>query len=275
MNRFMNFTARVAVPAVVLAAAGMPAFAQSSEPQPPNFQITEGPMTTGGTTSNVVTANRIQGSYTEDFTTTGGTAASGTFSTSALFTATGYSLNDAAVAPVRINGEEPSGYGLYATFSAAGNFMQSGGDRSFTGTSGTVTLFLDPNSNTVTNGQVAPTGTTSDDRILGTSSLLGINSGNIRAGANNGDFRLTFGNFALTDTGRMFFTSPNPFYSEVTIRGNFNNFPIPAVGLTARVGGSANASFALLPAQVPEPGSLALMSVALFGLAAAARRRKS
>lgn len=273
MNRFMNFTARMAAPAIVFAAVSAPALAQPA----PQFTVTESPAVTGGTTTNSFRADRIQGSYIEDFTTTGGTPASGSFTTQAYFTATGYSLNEQAVSGVQLNGVEPGGYRLYALFNANGTFTNNAGDRTFTGSNGSVSLYLDPQSNTARNdANLGSQGTnTGDDRLLGSSSLLGINSGNIRGGDNNGDFRLTFDNFSLTDAGRQFLTDPNPFYSVVTIRGNFNSFNIPAIGLTARIGGSANAAFELVPGRVPEPGSLALMSVAMLGLAAAARRRKS
>lgn len=219
-----------------------------------------------GSAANLFTADQINGNYTERVTFTG----PNTFATAATFGVGGFFNNGSPVSPTQLNGLEPGGYKLYASFFASGTFNTVGTVTTFTGLTGSINLFADPLSNST-----ATPGTTAfdpivvagggDDYSLGSTTSLTAGQGRFDSSTlNNGDFELIFDNFVLTGPpggGDAFFIAPRPFYFIVDINGNFTQFPV-AVGTTATTTGSANAFFV---AAVPEPGS-----VALFGLALAA-----
>lgn len=227
-----------------------------------DFTIEEGGIP--GSLTNQFIADQINGNYTEKVMFTG----PNTFATRAVFDVGAFFDNGAVVAPTQLNGFG-TGYKLYSTFDVTGTFNTSGTVTTFTGVTGEINLFADPASNTgKTLGATALSPTifvnNADDYSLGSSVVLSQGESRFdSASIANGDFELIFTDFVLTGPpggGDAFFIAPRPFYSVVDINGNFTQFPI-VVGTTATTTGSANAFFL-----VPEPGSLALIGLALAAM---------
>lgn len=218
-----------------------------------------------GSSSNMFVADQIGGQYVERVTLTG----ANTFQTRAIFDVGAFFLAGTAQSPTQLNGLEPAGYKLYATFDAAGTFNTVGPVTTFSGVSGSATLFADRDSNTTkTLGATAADpiifANNSDDFILGSTSTLTDGKGRFDSSViNNGDFKLIFTNFGLTGPpggGDGFFIAPRPFYLVVDINGNFRQFPVGTPS-SQTTDGSANVFFA-----VPEPGSVALVGLALAAM---------
>jgi hypothetical protein len=247
----------LSVAALAVAAIAVPAHADVFL----DFKVTQA--------NTTFTADKISGSYTELFTVTG----ANTFSTSAYSKLTGFLSNDGTVtlSPNNINAT----YGLYATFTATGNILNGGAN--FEGTSGVVKLYKDnfTNASEVT-GLALPTiggaeilrTNAGDDNLLASTSTLLFGSGHNYPGgttAANGDFSLTFDNFLLTSFGKDYFSSPNPFFEQFTIDGNFSSFSVPTTG-SSIITGANNVFF------VPEPDMVALFGIALLGFGFSRRR---
>lgn len=196
-----------------------------------------------------------------------------------------------------------SNYGIYATFTAAGNFNVSGGTTiNGTFSSFQMNLFFDPNldtglgayatslnaagSNPVNNtGLITGTG---DDFLLGTGVIPNL-SGEASAtalinllattngGAATGSFGGTLG-FTLTAQGQSYFIDPNPFYNLILAQQT------PISGGIRYLSGtdfsnSASAEIALSTGgpgrfDVPEPATFALFGMGVLGLALVLRRRR-
>lgn len=234
-----------------------------------DFKVNEGVVT--GAIPNSFTADKLNGAYTEFLAPTSAT----TFATAAVGTLGQFFRNEGTVlVPSGLNGLGSAGYGMYAIFTAAGNIT---GPNSFQGTSGGFSLYLDRDQNTTFGGFLAgydavstPTadlGTDFDDLLLASTITTVSGSGNLNGPP--GAFDITFKDFELTAFGKTYFFSPDPFHMIVQINGDYDAFDTRADGVSI-VTGDVSAVF-----RIPEPGSLALMGLALAGLGLTQRRRKS
>lgn len=191
------------------------------------------------------------------------------------------SLNDNSA---QITGTGYAVTGLYATFTLAVSYIPVPGFGAFgaansfyTVTAFNFSLWHDTGGNNLFtqanagSGQLAVISNTAGDTLLGSGSLIA--PGNATIAANSGTSLNTSTNFALTAAGANYFYDPIPFYdlalAAFTSTGGAWLFN-PGTGM-ASVG---NAGGVVDFSKVPEPGTLALLGVALLGLGFGSRRSK-
>ena len=233
-----------------------------------DFQIDESPY--GGGT---VTADKVNGAYVERVTFDG----IGGFDVVAYANYGQYLANEGSLnVPTVLNDAGANqGYGLYATLIATGVVSDLGGGLTqFTGTSGDYDLYVDPLQDT-TFGLPASApgsvilGNNGDDLRIGFSTTAGLGpaTGILQAGV-GGFFDFLWGDFTLTNPdGTGFFIDPAPFFETMNLDGDFEDFQ--PVG-NQIVTGDISMVF-----PIPEPTSLALMSLGLLGFGYSRRRQAS
>ncbi|QPG06430.1 flocculation-associated PEP-CTERM protein PepA [Salinimonas marina] len=225
-----------------------------------DFSVDETPY--GG---EVVTADKLNGGYTEILTFDD----AGNFTASAFASMNQLFGNDGTANGSQIGSLLGAQYNLYATFTATGTVMTPGvmgSNASLSADSGSFSLYLDQNRDTVATDVASLTlANTADDRMLGFSTSLAENVGLLYGFG--GVFDFIFNDFTLTADGDTYFVSPTPFYMTVNIDGDFDTIPLAG---QQQVTGDLSAVFV---ADVPEPSTIAVLALGLLGLGATSRRK--
>jgi hypothetical protein len=249
-----------------LLAAGAMAFAGSAHADLyPDFQVD--PTAYGG--AAVFTADKMTGNYVEVVTFN----ANNTFDVSLLWQAGLFLSNDGSQV-VSHTGVGVS-YDLYAEYKGSGTFSGSGATATFTLTpGGSLGLYMDhpyndgfftaPSSGT---GSFTASGTGDDVLFASGAGVTGTGTLKCSVGNNCGSFGQVT-SLSVTSAGASFFVAPAPFFTASLQSGHFNGFSA-APGTTQTLNGSMDVIFQ----PVPEPSTVAMLGLGLFGVIAAARRR--
>ncbi len=231
-----------------------------------NESVVPGTGVIPGLADPALSVGKLNGGYTEALTVTSAT----TFAASAFVNFNTFLGTDGITAPSSLLNSNPlvGGYKIYAVFQATGTIT---GPNSFASSNNSFSLYLDYDSDTtgaLTDGLTAAALSGNGEDILlataGTALLSSFGTGNLNGPP--GAFNIDWSDFTLTTFGKTMFFSPDPFFMNVRVNGDYD---IVTDGLpTKLITGDVSANFI----KVPEPTSVALVGLALLGASVASRR---
>jgi hypothetical protein len=261
--------------AIAVAAMGVALVPATTYAAPIVFTVNESPVIIPGVTPNIVTADKITSSYIENITFSGNQ-----FTANLLVTFNGYDLNGVPqfnqIGTNTPAGEigDPGDYGLYAIVTVQGTFT-SAPDPSdanqtvfdFDPLTATANVFLNPDQ-VIGGDSLILTATTINTGPPTDGSVTTVTSTGQVVG---GTFTLQFTNGQTQGAGLIYFPSFTGLTLVATATGDVDE--TSNLGATGgRVTGEASINFEGVAA--PEPATLALFGMALFGSGIAARRRR-
>jgi hypothetical protein len=250
----------------------------------PTFTVDEGSV--NGSLQKTVTADRISFNYQAwiQQTNVGGVLdGNDPFTETGFLTKASFANGGSAVSSQLNSNILDYGYAIYGIFTITGvadAFTDANGNPGIQANFQTVnfTLYMDPGQDT-TLSQNSVTGvvTATDGGFQGAdyalaNYTLNVGEAHVFGGLANGDFD-TLLNMTLTPQGMAFFISPNPFFNLEDLSGVTTL--ISGASLTQDFTALASGAGTELFMRVPEPGSLALVGIALLGLGTVSRGRKT
>jgi hypothetical protein len=196
-------------------------------PPLPDFTVNLNPVSGRIPQQRLLVADKLTGNYSEVLTVT----SPNTFAVAGYWDAGQLVYKDGTIPYTARESRLGLDYGLYAVFKYDGTFVLDGsGSVQFAVTSGSLTLYVDPRTDTSKTLPLTATppivlSDTDDDAILGSATVIfGAAHAQVSSLVDSGDFALAFNPVVLTTLGSRYFAAPVPFYTGMQFRGQFNSF---------------------------------------------------